>query len=66
MGCSCKTTPLQRTERKIQYWGWAGLAPSDIKVIDNFIMEYLQVVPTSMEERQSFYSTAKNKQLQKV
>jgi len=65
LGCNCKTTPLQRTERKIQYWGWAGLAPSDIKVIDNFIMEYLQVVPTNDEERQAFYSRAKAKQLNK-
>jgi|DEB0MinimDraft_4_1074332.scaffolds.fasta_scaffold07686_9 hypothetical protein len=65
MGCSCKTTPLQRTERKIQYWGWQGLAPSDLKVIDNFIMEYLQVVPSSNEERQTLYSQAKNIQLKK-
>ena len=65
MGCNCKNTPLQRTEKKIQYWGWAGLAPSDLKVIDNFIMEYLKVVPTDMEERQLLYSSAKNKQLKK-
>jgi hypothetical protein len=63
MGCSCKKTPLQRTETKIQYWGWASLAPSDIRVIDNFIMEYLQVVPTSQEERELFYGRAKQKQL---
>lgn len=61
MGCSCKTTPLQRTERKIQYWGWPGLAPSDLKVIDNFIFSKLEQYPSTMEERQHLYSVAKSK-----
>jgi len=60
MGCSCKQTPLQRTERKIQYWGWGGLAPSDLKVLDNFIFSKLGVYPTSDEERQTYYSQSKS------
>jgi len=58
MGCNCKTTPLQRTERKIQYWGWQGLAPSDLKVLDNFIFSKLNVYPNN-ENRQHLYSEAK-------
>lgn len=58
--CNCKLTPLQRTERKIQYWGWNKLANSDLKVLDNFIYSVLQLTPSTMEERQSLYSQAKN------
>jgi len=60
MGCSCKQSPLERTERKIQYWGWQKLAPSDIRVVDNFIFSKLEKYPNSMEERISFYGEAKS------
>jgi len=59
MSCSCKKTPLERTERKIQYWGWDKLAPSDIKVIDNFIFSKLEQSPSTMDERINLYSIAK-------
>ena len=62
MGCSCKKTPLQRVERKIQYWGWEGLAPSDIKVVDSYIQSVFKVLPTTDEERKIFYTRAKQKE----
>lgn len=57
--CSCKQTKLQRVEKKIQYWGWSKLAPSDLAELDKFILEKLKVQPTNDEERQLFYTRAK-------
>lgn len=59
MGCGCKGTPLQRVEIRITSVGWNKLMRSELAVVDSFIFQKLNVKPTSMEERITLYTQAK-------
>jgi hypothetical protein len=58
--CSCKTTPLQKAERRLVVYGWSKLATSDLKLIDHLISTKLGVSPTSQEDREELYKQAKS------
>jgi hypothetical protein len=57
--CSCKMTPLQRVEKRIQSVGWTRLANSELGLVDIFIQQKLGEYPSSPSERIEMYSRAK-------
>ena len=57
--CSCKMTPLQRVEKRIQSGGWTRLANSELGLIDIFIQQKLSEYPNSPSERLEMYNRAK-------
>ena len=59
--CNCKMTPLQKAERRLVVNGWSKMAPSDMKLIDGYIHMVLGVYPTTQQEREELYQTAKTK-----
>jgi hypothetical protein len=59
MGCSCKQTPLQKVERRIQSSGWTRLANSELGLIDIFIHTKLGEYPSNPTERIEMYNRAK-------
>lgn len=57
--CSCKMTPLQKVERRIQAGGFDRLANSEIAILDDFIFSKIGVRPRDIEERKAMYGRAK-------
>ena len=57
--CSCKMTPLQKVERRIQAGGFDRLAPSELVILDQFIFGKLGIQPSNMEERKDLYGRAR-------
>jgi hypothetical protein len=58
--CSCKHTPLQKVEARIASRGWGSIANSELKLIDQFILLKLGVVPSTLQERIDMYGNAKS------
>jgi hypothetical protein len=59
MGCGCKLSPLEKVDKRIQVVGFNRLALSEIKLIDNFIMNKLGQSPTTPQDRIDLYGRAK-------
>lgn len=57
--CSCKQTPLQKTEMRMAVKGWDKLALSELELIDEFIFSKIGVRPNNQEERTEMYGRAK-------
>ncbi len=57
--CSCKLTPLQRVEKRIQSSGWTRLANSELGLVDIFIQQKLGSYPQTPSERIEMYNRAK-------
>jgi hypothetical protein len=57
--CSCKQNPLQKVEGRIASRGWAQIANSELRLIDQFIFSKLGVLPSTQEERIEMYGRAK-------
>ena len=59
MPCGCKASPIKRVEIRITSVGWNKLMRSELAVVDSFIFQKLNVSPSTMEERISLYTQAK-------
>lgn len=57
--CNCKMTPLQKVESRIASRGWNYIANSELRLIDTFIQQKLNEVPSNMEQRIEMYGRAK-------
>jgi hypothetical protein len=58
--CNCKNTPLQKVEGRIASRGWGSIANSELKLIDQFILLKLGLVPSNPQERIDMYGNAKS------
>lgn len=58
--CSCKLSPLEKVDKRIQVVGWNRLALSEFKLIDNFIFDKIGERPNTPDERIALYGRAKN------
>lgn len=58
MGCPCKD-PIKKLETRLISRGFENLTRSDILLLDGYIFDKTNKVPTNMEERKALYQEAK-------